>query len=50
MSRSAIYRRITAFRQHFGVHPDEYSFPGVTIDLPAYLAARPTPSAVAAAR
>jgi hypothetical protein len=40
MSRSAIYRRVTAFRKHFGVHPDEYRMPGVTIDLPVYLAAR----------
>jgi hypothetical protein len=29
-----------AFRKHFGKHPDEFSFPGVTIDLPTYLAAR----------
>ena len=40
MSRSAIYRRITAFRKHFGVHPDQYVMPGVTIDVKAYLANR----------
>jgi len=40
MSRSAAYRRINSFRKHFGVHPDDYEFPGVTIDLPVYLAAR----------
>ena len=49
MSRSAIYRRITAFRKHFGVHPDEYAFPGVTIDLPVYLAAREAGRVAAAA-
>lgn len=38
LSRSAIYRRIARFRQTFGAHPDEYSFPGVTIDVDAYLA------------
>ncbi len=38
MSRSG--RRIASFRKHFGAHPDEFSFPGVTINLPAYLAAQ----------
>ncbi|ADG74132.1 hypothetical protein Cfla_1231 [Cellulomonas flavigena DSM 20109] len=33
MSRSAVYRRISAFRKVFGEHPDVYRFPGVTIDL-----------------
>lgn len=33
MSRSAVYRRISAFRRVFGEHPDVYRFPGVTIDL-----------------
>lgn len=37
-SRSAIYRRISAFRKYFRVHPDEYEMPGVSIDLDAYLA------------
>ena len=40
MSRSALYRRIASFRQHFGAHPDDYAFPGVTIDLAAYLRAQ----------
>ncbi len=40
MSRSAIYRRVASFRRVFGAHPDEFMFPGVTIDLPAYLAAQ----------
>ncbi len=45
MSRSAIYRRIASFRRTFGAHPDEFPFPGVTIDLPTYLAAqRPAPA------
>ena len=40
MSRSALYRRIASFRRHFGAHPDDYAFPGVTIDLAAYLRAQ----------
>ncbi len=39
MSRSAIYRRIASFRKHFKSHPDDFTFPGVTIDVEAYLAA-----------
>lgn len=38
MSRSAIYRRISAFRSAFGVHPDEADFPGITLDIAAYQA------------
>lgn len=42
MSRSAIYRRIASFRKHFGAHPDDFAFPGVSIDVAAYLlASRP---------
>ena len=37
MSRSGIYRRLNNFRRIFKVHPDEFEFPGVTIDLEAYL-------------
>ena len=45
MSRSAVYRRIASFRKHFGAHPDDFAFPGVTIDLEAYLRAQqPTKS------
>lgn len=40
MSRSSIYRRVKLFRQHLGVHPDEFQMPGVTIDVEAYLAQR----------
>lgn len=36
MSRSAIYRRLRAFRNAVGVHPDEYEMPGVTIDVAKY--------------
>jgi hypothetical protein len=39
MSRSAICRRIASFRKHFGAHPDDFDFPGVTVDVQAYLAA-----------
>lgn len=43
MSRSGIYRRVASFRKHFGAHPDEFAFPGVSIDVEAYLlASRPT--------
>jgi hypothetical protein len=42
-SRSAIYRRVASFRQHFGAHPDEYQFPGVTIDVSEYLRAAGRP-------
>ncbi len=36
MSRSAMYRRLRAFRKHYGVHPDEFEMPGVTIDVKAF--------------
>ncbi|HXQ00181.1 MAG TPA: hypothetical protein VN845_08970 [Solirubrobacteraceae bacterium] len=36
MSRSAIYRRVRLFRIAFNAHPDEFSVPGVSIDLKAY--------------
>ena len=37
MSRSAVYRRITMFRKVFGEHPDVYRFPGITLDVDAFL-------------
>lgn len=37
MSRSSIFRKIAAFRNGFGAHPDEYEFPGVSLDIEAYL-------------
>jgi hypothetical protein len=38
MSRSAVYRRIAMFRRMTGKHPDEYTIPGVTLDVAAYWA------------
>lgn len=35
MSRSSIFRKVATFRRVFGAHPDEYNFPGITIDLEA---------------
>lgn len=32
LSRSGMYRRVAAFREVFGEHPDVYEFPGITID------------------
>ena|SRR5215210_486075 len=46
MSRSSIYRRTSAFRRVFGVHPDEYQMPGVELDVVKYQ----TTPAVAAER
>jgi hypothetical protein len=37
MSRASIYRRVSLFRKTMGVHPDEFRFPGVELDLDAYL-------------
>lgn len=45
MSRASIYRRIALFRRIFNAHPDEYEFPGVTVDVAAYLASSATPIA-----
>lgn len=36
LSRSSIYRRVSLFRTATGTHPDEYVFPGITLDLTAY--------------
>jgi hypothetical protein len=36
LSRSSIYRRVSQFRQATGVHPDEFVFPGITLDMQAY--------------
>lgn len=38
MSRSAIYRRINAFRSTYREHPDEAKFPGIELDIGAYQA------------
>ncbi len=37
MSRSTIYRRIAEFRSVFGEHPDTHQFPGVEIDVEAFV-------------
>ncbi|MGO8859370.1 MAG: hypothetical protein ACLQRH_01165 [Acidimicrobiales bacterium] len=34
--RATIYRKISRFRQTFGVHPDEYEMRGVTVNPKAY--------------
>ena len=39
MSRSAVYRRITLFRKVFGAHPDVYRFPGIILDVDAFVKA-----------
>ena len=36
MSRSTIYKKISRFRQAFGMHPDEFDPPGIAIDYEAY--------------
>src|SRR5690349_8428024 len=33
MHPATVYRRIRAFRLAFGAHPDEYRFPGLTLDI-----------------
>ncbi len=36
MSRSAIYKNISRFRSAAGEHPDDFTLPGVTIDVAEY--------------
>lgn len=36
MPRTTIFRKVKRFREVFGQHPDEYVFPGISIDLDAY--------------
>jgi len=31
--RATIFRKVRRFRTRYGVHPDEYSFPWITLDL-----------------
>lgn len=38
MSRSSVFRKVALFRRVFKAHPDEYEFPGITIDLPKFAA------------
>lgn len=44
MSRSSIYRKVAMFRRVFGTHPDEYSLPGINIDVEAYAAGSVKPT------
>ena len=37
MHRATIYRKVSKFRRIFGQHPDDYQFPGVSVDPEAYL-------------
>jgi hypothetical protein len=39
LSRSGIYRRVSAFRAVYGEHPDSFQFPGVTVDVDEYVRA-----------
>jgi len=41
MSRSAVYRRVSAFRRATGQHPDEFKLPGVSINVARYLEGTP---------
>ena len=36
MSRASIYRKMATFRKMFGARPNEYTFPGITVDVEAY--------------
>jgi hypothetical protein len=36
MTQSTIYRKIKRFRTAYGVHPDEFVMPGITLDREAY--------------
>ena len=38
MSRSTVYRRISAFRSVFGEHPDVFEFPGVEVNVETFVA------------
>lgn len=38
-SDATIYRKIKGFRESFGAHPDDYSFPGVSVDVGDYVRA-----------
>ena len=38
MSRASIFRKISACRRYLNMHPDEFDFPGVSVDFAAYRA------------
>lgn len=37
MSRSTIFRKVAMFRAVFGVHPDVFEMPGVSVDVAEFL-------------
>lgn len=37
--RATIFRKVKRFRSVFGAHPDEFEFPGITLDPAVYWAA-----------
>ncbi len=39
MHPSTVWRKVAKFREYFGVHPDVYRMPGVTLDPEAFWAA-----------
>jgi hypothetical protein len=39
MHPTTVFRRARRFRQVYGMHPDEYRFPGIKLDQAAYWAA-----------
>lgn len=39
MSRATIFRKVKLFRTAYGVHPDEFQLPGVSLDMREYWAA-----------
>ena len=40
---STIWRKVARFRKTFGAHPDEYVFPGITIDTVSFWKAAAAP-------
>jgi hypothetical protein len=38
MSERTVYRKIGEFRKYFGEHPDDFTLPGVAIDVRSYIA------------
>jgi hypothetical protein len=48
MPRSTIYRKVNLFRESFGVHPDVFAFPGLTVNPEMYLQSFGLPDGVEA--
>lgn len=36
LHRATVFRKVKRFRQLFGEHPDEFSFPGISVDPKTY--------------